>query len=657
MKMKLLQGIFVLLLQSAFLFAQHSDDDIIMTIGDEQITRGEFERIFKKNNQDSEITKEALDEYLDLFIKFKLKVLEAERLGLDTVSTFIKELNGYRDQLVKPYFTDESVIDSLLNQAYERLKTEIQVSHILIRLDENAAPEDTAEAYKRIMKIRRRILDGENFGLVARETSEDPSAQRNNGMIGYITAFETVFPFEEAVYNMEPGSISMPVRTRFGYHLIKVHDIRKSLGKVKVAHIMIAIPRDASEERAKQAKDTIDIVYEKVLSGEDFGELAKQYSIDKNSAVNGGELPWFGKGRMVPEFERASFTLEKKGDVSKPVKTAFGWHIIKLIDKKGLESFEELKSNLSSKLKRDDRANLSQKVVVQRLKNEYSYEQLQDLDLMYNLSDTSIFSGNWKIPENKKLDKKLFSFSDRTFTYHDFAEFLASQNKSKPIPVKTYIQKKFDEFVENKIVEYEESKLEEKYPDFRYLMQEYHDGILLFNLTDSMVWSRAVQDTTGLKQFYKDNKDDYMWEDRLKAIIFNYSDESLEKDLIKNLSKKQRKGYTVEEVIEKCKPDEGQKIEVLEDTLFSEGINDLVDKIFTLDKNGKIEEYPFVKSFPGDKKVVYVVRKIPPQHKKIDEARGIITADYQNYLENKWIDNLKSRYEIEVNKDVLYSIK
>jgi len=353
-----------------------NNNEILLTIHDRKITKAEFERIYRKNNRNSSIIdKKSLEEYLDLFINFKLKVIEAKELGLDITASFIKEFEGYRKQLAKPYLIDNKTNEELISEAYKRIKQEVRASHILIRVDINATPEDTLFAYNKTLNIRERLLEGEPFEIVAKRTSDDPSVKNNGGDLGYFTAFQMPYSFETAAYNTNVSELSMPVTTRFGYHIIKVTDKRVAQGQIKVAHILLTVSQGAKQEEKEKARKKIVDIYEQLKNDEDFGELAKKYSEDPGTAKNGGELPWFGVGRiMVREFENAAFALKKNGDISGPVRTSVGWHIIKRIDKKEIESFDEMKTQLENKISKDERALISKMSFIQKLKREYKNE-------------------------------------------------------------------------------------------------------------------------------------------------------------------------------------------------------------------------------------------------------------------------------------------
>ena len=402
---------FLVLLALLFSSNANQNEKVLMTIGSEKVTVSEFQNIFQKNNDLENINKEELENYVDLFVKFKMKVLDAESISLDTSRKFINELNGYRKQLSRPYLTDKQAENKLLSEAYERTLKEVKVSHILILLDENALPKDTLSIFNKINLIRNKALNGESFDLLAKTYSEDPSAKINSGNLGYFSAFRMVYPFENAAYNTNVGEVSKPFRTRFGYHILKVTDKRESRGQVKVAHIMIEQKENANTKEIETATEKVNQLMDFFNQGKTFDELV-QFSDDNGTKNKGGELPWFGTGQMVPEFENAAFNL-KVGEISKPIKTNYGWHILKLIDKKNIEDFDAIKSELERKIKRDTRSNKGRKSLINRIKKENNFKEYKNnLEVFYqmNFDEISDFklSSNFKVLFSLKI-KNIFS--------------------------------------------------------------------------------------------------------------------------------------------------------------------------------------------------------------------------------------------------------
>src|SRR5688572_14040154 len=522
---KLITGFLLMAFASfpGYLFAQDTLSPVLMTIAGTPVTKAEFEKVYRKNNnKEGSYDMKDVREYLDLYINYKLKVKEAEEEKLDTSQTFINELKGYRKQLAQPYMTDKEVTDALIREAYDRLQKDMRASHILLNLSPDALPKDTLATYNRALKIRDLILKGADFEKMARDSSNDPSAKDNGGDLGYFTGMQMVYPFETAAYNTKPGQISMPVRTKFGFHIIKVTDVRDAQGEIKVAHIMIKSPANAPDSVTKQASAKIDEIYQKLKTGEKFEDLAMKFSDDKGSAKNGGQLPPFGTGRMVPEFEKAAFALQNDGDFSAPVKTSYGYHIIKRLEKKPVPTFDEKKNELKTQVARDSRAEISKNSMIARIKKEYNFKEMpKNKEAYISALDTSILGGDWEPEKVKGMNKPLFTLGTMTYTQEDFTIYINShQSKKQNTTPKQVGYTLYNQFVDESCLNYEESQLEIKYPEFKALMQEYRDGILLFDLTDKKVWSKAVKDTAGLQDFYETNKTKYMWDKRLDAIIY-----------------------------------------------------------------------------------------------------------------------------------------
>jgi peptidyl-prolyl cis-trans isomerase SurA len=652
--MRKILSLSVVLFLCVKLFAQTADQ-VLLTIDNKPVTIGEFERIYKKNSNIESSEKKSITEYLDLFINFKLKVIEAENIGLDTNKAFKTELEGYRKQLAKPYLTDKETDEKILKEAYDRMLWDIRAGHILVKVDEEALPKDTLEAYNKAMKIRKRILAGEAFDVVAKELSDDPSAKTNGGDLGYFTAFQMVYSFESAAYKLNSGDVSMPVRTKFGYHILKISDKRKAKGQLKVAHIM-KTTKNSTPELEASAKNEIYEIYGKIKEGQNFEELAKSSSDDKGSAVQGGVLPMFGTGRMVPEFEQASFALENIGDISQPVKTSFGWHIIKLIEVKPIGTYDEVKGDIKANVVKDSRSEMSRKSLVAELKKEYNYiENKNNLVAINKMVDKTIFEGTWKKSETVKLDNEIFSFANQKITQLDFVSFIEkNQKKTKEIKIEEHITNLYNQFTENTILAYEESILDKKYPEYNYLIKEYHDGILLFELTDKLVWSKASKDTLGLEKFHKENEKNYMWGTRVDATIYDCPNLMIAEKAKPLAEKRISKGYTAEVMAAKFLKITNNRDSLtikINDNIYSKGDNKKIDAVdWTVGvKNVDTEN--------GKNYFVAINKIVEPTPKTLKEAKGIVTADYQTYLEKEWIKSLREKYKVTVNQDVLSTVK
>jgi peptidyl-prolyl cis-trans isomerase SurA len=622
--------------------AAQEDNRPLITIGNNVVTMGEFERIYHKNNAVTEASSPMpVANYLELYINFKLKVIEAESLGLDTLPSFRNELDGYRSQLAAPYLTDKEFTEKLLKEAYERAKLDVDASHILLRLPPTASPADTLHVYQKIMDIRKRIVQGEDFATIAREVSEDPSAQQNGGDLGYFTVFSTVYPFENAAYLTPVGQVSMPVRTEFGYHLVKVNHRQPDRGQILVAHIMIICRPESTPEEQADAEARINSIYERLKQGEDFPTLAVQYSDDRASGRNGGQLDWFGTGRMVSEFENAAFALANNGDISAPVRTAYGFHIIKRLDYKPLGTYEEIKDELERKLLRDPRVSLGQESFVSKLKKEYAYKEYpKRLEKFNKVADSTLFTGQWQVSKADKLTKELFRFAGQRRTQQDFARVLNSYSWIPSRQIPEFIRKAFKAYSDKELMEYEKAHLEQKYPEFRYLIQEYHDGILLFNLTDKIVWSKAVNDTTGLMNFYEKNKSSYAGDTLAEVIIYTLEP-----------------GNDYKKIYSKIQDAVARE----EEPSWNRG-----ELQFVENKRVRKNEDPVIQQLPSrpglytmgnGQRVIQIKSILPPQPKKLDEIRGQVTADYQNELDRQWIASLREKYPVHVDQELLKLIQ
>lgn len=639
-------------------FSQNTDP-VLLQVANEKITKNEFIKVYEKNNIKSEKPdNKALEEYLELYTNFRLKVTEAEALGMDTIKSFRDELAGYRKQLAQPYLSDNKASDKMIQEAYDHKKYDIRASHILVRVDRLASAADTLAAWNKIMQLRKRIIKGEDFGKVAVDGSEDPSAKDriadgrkikgNYGDLGFFTAFDMVYPFEETAYNAKVGEVTMPIRTDFGYHLIKVTAKTPAIGKVQLAHIMLIYPAKASLDDSLKVADSANLAYKLLQNGSDFGDIAKKFSDDASTSEKGGVLPWFGVNRLLPDFTMNVQKMKEKGDYSEPFQTIYGWHIIKLIDRKPIGSFEEEKEDIKQRIPRSDRNTDIQNTFIAKTKASYGFTQnLQALDELTKKVTDSLFTASWKTEDANGLNNNLFTIGTKTYTQADFAKYLAAtQRREQKRDIPAYVYQQYNTFVNDAVNKYADSQLEAENPDFKSLINEYHDGILLFDLTDKKVWSKAVKDTVGLEQFYEKNKNNYMWDTRLDASIFTVKDASI----VKSLKKLLKKGVTDEKILAKFNQDSIQKVTV-ERKKFAKGENVNIDALAW--KAGITDLIPMADSTNA---IVVVHGVVAPEPKLLNEIRGAMTADYQNFLEKEWISELRQKYPVIVNREVFNSI-
>ncbi len=647
-----------LLVASIYSSAQ-ANDPVMLKVAGENITKNEFLKVFEKNSNKGDIPdSKALEEYLELFINFRLKVAEAKALGMDTVKSFKDELAGYRKQLATPYLVDSDASEKMIQEAYQHKMYDIRASHILLRVDKLASATDTLAAWNKIMKLRKRILAGEDFGKVAAEASEDPSAKDmvqdgqvrkgNRGDLGFFSALDMVYPFEKAAYDAVLNEVSMPIRTDYGYHLIKVTDKVPSQGKVQLAHIMLVINNKATLDDSLRVADSANLAYKLLLGGADFGDIAKKFSDDQSTASKGGVLPWFGVSRMLPEWVNRVKLLKQKGQYSEPFQTQWGWHIIKLVDRKPVGTFDEEKEELKKSVTRNDRANTITESYISKTKAKYGFTSYPSAlqELASRVTD-SIFTASWKASEVIDLTKPLFTVGTTTYTQYDFAKNLATvQRKSTPGDVPAFVYQQYTIFSNDAVLKYADSQLESENPDFKALVGEYHDGILLFDLTDKKVWSKAVKDTVGLQQFYETTKNNYLWENRLDASLFIVKDPSV----LKKVRKQIIKGIPDEKILASFNKDTIQKVTV-ERKKYLKGENMTMEKAKW--EPGVSENIALA---DNEVAIIRVYKVTEPEPKLLNEVRGLMTADYQNYLEKEWIKELRAKYPVVVVREVFDSI-
>ena len=582
----------IILLAGAMMgFAQ--EDKVLMTINGEQIMASEFLYIYEKNNQESSIEKKSMREYLDLFVNFKLKVTEAMAQGVDTTEAFKKELAGYRAQATPKYMQDNVAIDSLVRLSYNRMANIRRAAHIAIQCPAGSDSLVEAEALAKINLARERVTTGvekkvkkgrkwvtvrepEEFAAVACEMTEDQQGKENGGELGWIQVFRFVYPFEEAVYNTPVGEVSEVFRSPYGFHIALVEEER-AFEEVHAAHIMKMMPR-GGDMMATDIQKQVDSLYQLVLAGADFAEVAVAHSDDKGSAKKGGDLGWFGRGMMVQPFENITFDMQP-GEMSKPFPTRFGWHFVKLYGKRGIQPLDSIRNQVLAQVKRDIRMQEAEKSFINKTRAEYN--------LPASMSDQEVKA-------------------------------------------------------------YADAHLEEKYADLRNLVREYHDGILLFDVSLREVWDKANKDTDGLAAYFKANKKNYTWDEpHFKGYIIQAKDMASAK--------------AAKQIVKSAKPDSvmsylNQRVNIdsvtyvkVQHGLWTKGQNAMVDKYAFNDKETEFtptEEYP----------VVLCVGKVLKAPQEYMDVRGQVTNDYQDQLEKQWIETLREKYPVIINEEVLESL-
>ena len=622
-------------------FAQ-GKKEALLTVGKNVTTSSDFEYLFKKNNKDPKtgLTEAGINEYLELIINFKLKIAEALGNGLDTTAAFRKEFANYREELRRPYSANKNIMDKLTQEAYDRLKWEVNAAHILIRVMPDAAPKDTLNAYNTIASVRDKLLNGGDFQALAREFSEDPSAKQNSGNLGYFSALQMVYPFEKAVYGLKKGEVSPVFRTQFGYHLAKLIDKRPARGEVEAAHILIK-----KGESSEKAKAEIFDIYNKLNSGAEWDTLCRARSQDASTKDKGGKLRPFGVGALssVPEFEAAAFGLQHPGNISSPVESRSAWHIIKLIKKIPLSDYSEMEASLKQRVSRDERLRTMEAKASEEKKKKLGFEENASLKKdLFDLADSTLANAQWKYKGGKNLlSMTLFSVQGRPpVKGGEFVKFVVERQGKEFQSPRTYMTQLYNQFVNEKIGEIEEEELVKTNADFRNLFNEYKEGILLFDVMEKEVWHKASSDSTGQLHYYEQHKDKYAAGERVEARVFTLkSAQSLEE-----IKEKITKGDTL-------KPADLEKFSsISEARMYEKGTSKAVDKV----SRAAGIYFPEVE---GTAYVVEVLRLAPPGIKSFQEARPAVVADYQSELEKNWIAQLRKKYPVEINRSALKAVK
>lgn len=637
-------SLFVLFLST--LQAQTTSGEVLFTVDGEPVYSSEFVRVYNKNlDLVQDESQKDVDEYLTLFTNYKLKLKEAKALDLHKKPSYLRELDSYKKQLSKSYVTDSKVTDALIEEAYERISNEVKATHILVRVDETATPEDTLKAYNDIIKLRERALS-EGFEAVRKEVHNGKTLFGEE--LGYFSGFKMVYKFENVAYNTPVGEISQPFRTRFGYHIIHVLDKRKSRGERTVAHIMISNKQADTLNANPEVR--IQEIYQKLNQGEDFEALAKQFSDDKSSAPKGGLLAPFSGGQLsVQEFEEVAFNLKDIGNVSQPFQSKYGWHIVKLYGKKPVAPFDDLKPELEVKVKRDERSKLIDNALVSKLKAKYKVSNEQPaLEYFASILNEDYYKRVWVLPAEFEAKMPLVKIGNKQFSFKDLGDYLVKKQRNVN-PNQSFskiVSDNYEAFLEESLIAYQEDNLENENEDFAYIVNEYRDGLLLFDLMESTIWNTAKTDSVDIQNFYNSHKEQYALPKRVDAIVAT----STKQKTLKKVAKLLHQGMGLDDIKKLVNSNDDVQV------VFTTGIMDATHQALPDDfefKKGISEIYKH-----NDAYIVAQVKDILPETTKtFDEAKGAVISDYQTYKEEVWIKELSNKYKVVVNPEALKKVK
>lgn len=622
-------------------------DPVLMTINGEDVTRSEFEYLYNKNSQ-QQLSRQPLDEYVEMFKIYKLKVADAIAEGIDTTAQFKNEFGGYRAELAAPYMIDSAYLKTLMQEAYERVKEEINVSHIM--LFKTKVADENLKLKQQIDSLHTEIINGADFEEMARKHSQDRGTSQRGGNMGYITSMLYPYSFETAAYALNPGEISEVVESPVGYHIIKLNARRPARGKALVQHILKLVPQQATPDQETAIKQQIDSIYNLAISGENFDLLATQNSDDKGSARQGGKLSWFGCGQMVAEFDSASFALNT-GEISTPIRTRYGWHIIKKIDAQPLASFEQMEPQISARVtdNRDERSGLMEDHMFEIYKKQYKLKENKDLlkQMRADIATMGIDSTfNAKYNSNSYANTTLLEFAKtKKTTLPEFLQTIKNFKSNNPVVALEYFNSQLENYQYAALRGYVDSQLESQYPEFRNLVNEYRDGILLFEVSNRKVWDKAAKDTEGLQEFFNKNRRDYAWSvPHVKGYLVQVANDS-----IAEIVRARMDELGADTLVTTIKKEFQKKVKI-DKILVAKGENAMVDNLAFGETPIQPSDMNHATYFLYD----FVVLNEPEE---VADVRGQVTSDYQNLLEEEWIEELKAKYPITVNEKEIKKIK
>ena len=621
----------------------------LFTYGSNAVNKDEFLRAYNKNKTTVSDKAKALREYLDLYIKFKLKVKAAHVIRLDTLASLKTDLQNFRGQIEESYMDDQSEVNGLIDEAFIRSQKDIRVAHLFIPAGKSTIPADTLKIFQAMQKGYKDIInDHESFGIVATELVQQGIAATSDDL-GFITVFSLPYEFENIVYKLKPGQFSKPYRTKNGYHIFKNLEERKAVGKLKAAQILIALPEDASKVDLDKANKLADSIYKALKNGADFSEMAKNISNDKMTYMSGGIIPEFGTGKYEPAFEDRAFSLMKNGDLTAPFRTQFGYHIIKRLERTPVPLTKDdagFMYALKQQVQGDPRISIAKtkflKQVFQR--TGYKKNSLVNESALWELTDSFTMS-NKKIIIGK-LDENtiLHTYHNSVVKVGDWLQFVREYKMNAGLYKGESNEALMEKYIALTANEYYRKNLQDFDPEFRYQIQEFKDGNMLFEIMERNVWTKASADEEGLKNYYQQHKNKYIWNESADAILFSAANENIAKEASKQLKNSQNWRAAIDNSGQ-LQTDSGRyeltQIPVAAKIIISEGL----------------VTNPIVNAADGTASFVKIIHLYPGnQQRSFEEARGLVINDYQGFIEEKWISQLKQQYPVKINEALFKSI-
>lgn len=629
----------IILLFTILGFSGQMTSQELMTIGKEKVNVEEFLRIYQKNNQSANsYSEKEINDYVELFTLFKMKLQEARHMKLDTLPTVKEDYQKYMEQLIQNHFVDKNYMENIWKAQYEHMKYDVKVAHIMVKCAPNASPADTLIAFNKLNFLKQQV-NKDNFSKLASENSEDPSSAPKGGLLGYITAFMTFPEFEQPCFSTPIGNISSIFRTQYGYHILHVLDKRPARGRIKVAHIYLK-KTEKKEEAEKKIQEAYKMVTTKKMS---FEDAVVKYTEDASTKDSKGELQDFGVSEMVSDFEEQCFALKNSGEISKPFMTEYGWHLVKLIEKKPLRDYEGSKEIIMQKMGRDPRINNMRGVAYSRMMDKYKFVETPQTLINFSapLIDTFFMGKNWTLKPIKTMEADpLFTFAGKAFSLKEFTDFANKNYKTASSKTKKdALDAMYGAYKEKMIWETTKTKLLEEDRQFSNLEAEYMNGLLIFEIMDKEVWKKAIADTVGSKKLYEEVKNNYWFKDRVAVEGLKTTKPELLQTYSNNLVSSSAKA--LHESIKKSK--DSNDIVYYEKTI-EKGEFAEVDK--AMETKATVTKY-----VEDDKSTVLakVVKNLPPSIKPYSEIRGRVQNLYQNKLEKEWAASLRAKYPVKIN--------
>jgi peptidyl-prolyl cis-trans isomerase SurA len=634
----------LILLFSSGLFAQ-----TLFTVDGTPVSREEFLKAYTKNNNGVVANDKAYRDYLELYIRYKLKVKAAYAAQLDTLPAQRTELQNFRSQVAEAYMKDQESLDRLVREVAVRSQKDIHLAHIYIALPKNASPPDTLRAYEKAMTAYAGLKKGKKFGEVAVAFSDDPSVKGNKGVIGYITAFSLPYELENLAYSLAPGQWSKPHRSKGGYHIFKNEGERKALGRVKVAQILLSIPPAASAAIREQVRLKADSIYQVLVAGGDFAALARAFSSDNLSYQNGGELPEFGIGRYDSAFEAVAFGLDRDGAFSRPLATEFGYHIIKRLSRKPIPSKmdEAAMAGLRQQVLNDPRVEISRQVLLNRIYHETGFQRadIPEADL-WAFTDSVFRNPRYPSYGNLSNSTMVFSFSQRAYTIKDWMDFARA---TRPTRAGSGLSDKdlFQRYIERTAMDYYRNHLEQYNRDFAFQLNEFKEGNLLFEIMQRKIWDKASADSAGLARYYEAHKGKYWWNASADALLFTCNSTGTAEALKTRLIAGAISGWrmSADSMGAAIQADSGRyELAQIPGTAFGAPAAQTFTE-FTGNKADNTVSFAYILAVHNDR-----------EPRSYHDARGFVINDYQGFLEEQWVAGLRKEYPVRVDEQVFKTL-